>query len=123
MKTTQRTLTVLILALGVLLVWALISRTPWAGTVDVLTAGNAYTHPLEPFRDIAGALLVAIPAVLLIRSGWSWFSRVILGREGQRRAGLRVQVIGRELDGHRPGIKGDGVAAAEAPGLDEDAFA
>lgn len=123
MTTTRRTLTILIFALGVLLVWALISRTPWAGSVDVLTAGSAYTHPIEPIRDIAGALLVAIPAVLLIRSGWSWFSRVILGRGGQRRAGLCVQVAGRELDGHRPGVKGDGVAAAEAPGLDEDAFA
>ncbi len=85
MKTTQRTLTVLILAFGVLLAWALIARTPWAGTVDTLTAGNAYTHPVEPFRDIAGALLVAIPAVLLIRSGWSWFGRVILGREEPKR--------------------------------------
>ena len=85
MKATQRTLTILILAFGVLLVWALISKTPWAASVDPLTAGNAYTHPIEPFRDIAGALLVAIPAVLLIRSGWSWFSRVILGRESARR--------------------------------------
>ena len=123
MKTTQRTLIILVFALGVLLVWALTSRTPWAGTVDVLTAGEAYTHPIEPLRDIAGALLVAIPAVLLIRSGWSWFARVILGREGRRRVGLRVQVVGSELDGHRSGIKGDGFSAAEAPGLDEDAFA
>ena len=89
MKTTQRTLTVLSLALGVLLAWALISRTPWAGTVDVLTAGEAYTHPIEPLRDVTGALLVAIPAVLLTRSGWSWFARVILGREDARR--VRVQ--------------------------------
>ncbi|MCL1693682.1 MAG: hypothetical protein M3096_08370 [Actinomycetia bacterium] len=85
MKTTQRTLTVLILAFGVLLAWALIARTPWAGTVDTLTAGNAYTQPIEPIRDIAGALLIAIPAVLLIRSGWSWFARMILGREDARR--------------------------------------
>ncbi len=85
MKTTQRTLTVLILAFGVLLVWALISKTPWAGTVDTLTAGSAYTHPIESLRDVAGALLIAIPSVLLIRSGWSWFARVILGREGARR--------------------------------------
>lgn len=89
MKTTQRTLTILILAFGVLLVWALITKTPWAGTVDPLTAGSAYTHPIEPLRDIAGALLVAIPAVLLIRSGWSWFARVILGREAPQR--VRVQ--------------------------------
>ena len=85
MKTTRRTLTILSFALGVLLAWALIARTPWAGTLDPLTAGKAYTHPIESFREIVGSLLVAIPAVLLIRSGWSWFSRIILGREIPRR--------------------------------------
>ena len=89
MKTTQRILTILILAFGVLLGWVLISKTPWAGSVDPLTAGSAYTHPIEPIRDIAGALLVAIPAVLLIRSGWAWFARVILGREAAQ--GVRVR--------------------------------
>ena len=89
MKTTQRTLTILILAFGVVLVWVMIAKIPWATTVEPLTAGSAYTHPVEPLRDIAGTLLVAIPAVLLIRSGWSWFARVILGREAQRR--VRVQ--------------------------------
>ena len=85
MTTTRRILTILILALGVVLVWTLIAQTPWAGTVDSLSAGKAYTHPIEPFREITGALLVAIPAVLLIRSGWSWFVRVILGREAPQR--------------------------------------
>ena len=89
MKTTQRTLTILIFAFGVLLVWALIARTPWATTVDPLTAGEGFTHPIEPFREIAGALLVAIPAVLLIRSGWSWFARIALGRETPQR--VRMQ--------------------------------
>jgi hypothetical protein len=95
-KTTQRTLTILILALGILLAWALISKTTWAGTVDPLTAGNAYTHPVEPLRDVVGALLVAIPAVILIRSGWSWFARVILGREASQ--GVRV---GQAADSNR----------------------
>ncbi|MEA2023081.1 MAG: hypothetical protein U9N79_02190 [Actinomycetota bacterium] len=92
MTTTRRVVTILVLALGVLTVWALVARTPWAGTVDPLTAGKAFTHPVEPFREIAGALLVAIPSVLLIRSGWSWFARVILGREAQRR--VRIQRAG-----------------------------
>jgi len=95
-KTTQRTLTVLILAFVVLLACALIARTPWAATVDPLTAGNAYTHPIEPTRDVAGAFLVAIPAVLLVRSGWSWFVRVIFGREATH--GVRVR---RTVDSHR----------------------
>ncbi len=89
MTTTRRTVTILIFALGVVLVWAVIARTPWAGTVDPLSAGKAYSHPVEPIRDIAGALLVAIPTVLLIRSGWSWFSRVVLGRDAPQRVHVR----------------------------------
>jgi hypothetical protein len=85
MTTTRRILMVFIFAIGIVLVWSWIARTPWAGTVDPLVAGEGFTHPLEPIREIAGTLLVAIPAVLLIRSGWAWFARVILGRETPQR--------------------------------------
>jgi small-conductance mechanosensitive channel len=81
----KRVAILLIFALSVFVVWAFISKTPWAGTVDPLTAGKSFTHPIEPFQEIAGALLVAIPAVLLIRTGWSWFASVVLGREETKR--------------------------------------
>jgi hypothetical protein len=85
MRTVKRILVVLILGLVVFAVWAAISKTPWAGTVDPLTAGSNFTHPIEPLRELAGALLVAVPSVLLIRSAWAWFARVVLGRETHRR--------------------------------------
>jgi len=85
MRTVRRIAVVLILALVVFVGWAAISKTPWAATVDPLTAGSAFAHPIEPLREFAGALLVAVPAVLLIRSGWAWFARVVLGRETQQR--------------------------------------
>ena len=85
MTTIRRVAVLLIFALSVFVVWVVISKTPWAGTVDPLTAGKSFSHPVEPFREIVGALLVAIPGVLLIRAGWSWFARVVLSREESRR--------------------------------------
>jgi hypothetical protein len=96
MRTTRRVLTVFIGAFIVVLIWSWIARTPWAGTVDSLTAGEGFTHPIDSIRMLAGALLVAIPAVLLIRSGWAWFARVFLGREVRRRV-----PVGRTPDGIR----------------------
>jgi len=95
-KTTRRVLTVFIFAFVVVLIWSRIARTPWAGTVDALTAGAGFTHPIDSIRMLAGALLVAIPAVLLIRAGWAWFARVILGRDVRQRV-----PAGRTTDGVR----------------------
>ena len=89
MRTAKRVMVIWILAFVVILVWAVISKTPWATTVDPLTAGKAFTHWIEPFRELAGALLVAVPAVILIRSGWGWFARTVLGRESRPR--MRVE--------------------------------
>ena len=89
MRTAQRVMVIWILAFVVLVIWAVISRTPWASTVDPLTAGKAFTHWVEPFRELAGALLVAVPAVLLVRSGWAWFARAVLGRKAPQR--VRIQ--------------------------------
>ena len=89
MRTAKRIMVIWILAFVVIVVWAVISKTPWAATVDPLTAGKSFTHWVEPFRELAGALLVAVPAVILIRSGWAWFTRTVLGREAPQR--VRVQ--------------------------------
>ena len=89
MRTTKRIMAIWILAFIVLVVWAAISKTPWAATVDPLTAGKGFTHWVEPFRELAGALLVAVPAVLLIRSGWAWFAATVLGRQAPQR--VRIQ--------------------------------
>ena len=89
MTATRRVVIVLVFAVAVTLAWAWIARTPWAGTVNVLTAGEQFTHWVEPFQMIAGALLIAIPGSLLIRSGWSWVSRTLLGREPIQRIPTR----------------------------------
>lgn len=89
MTTAKRVVVFLLFALSVFVVWALISKTPWAATVDPLTAGKSFTHPIEPFKEVAGALLVAIPGVQLIRAGWSWFARMVLGREESKRVPAR----------------------------------
>ena len=49
-----------------------IGGSTWAQGVDALTAGEQFTTFTEPLRLIAGALLVAVPAVLLIRAAWGW---------------------------------------------------
>ena len=63
------------------LLWSWVADTAWGSLVDAGTAGERFVSPLEPVRMVAGSLLVAVPAVLLVRSGWSWFEREILGRE------------------------------------------
>ena len=89
MRTAKRIMVIWILAFIVILVWVVISKTSWATTVDPLTAGKGFTHWVEPFRELTGALLVAVTAVLLIRSGWDWFARTVLGREAPQR--VRIQ--------------------------------
>lgn len=89
MTVIRRIVVVLIFAVAVTLAWAWIARTPWADTVDVLTAGEQFTHWVEPLRMIVGALLIAIPGALLIQSGWSWASRTLLGREPTQRIPTR----------------------------------
>jgi hypothetical protein len=85
MTVVRRVVIILIFGVVVTLVWAWIARTPWAETVDALAAGEQFTNWLEPFRMIVGALLVAVPAILLIRSGWSWVSQHLLRQEPVRR--------------------------------------
>jgi hypothetical protein len=92
MTVLRRVAVVLVFAVGVTLAWAWIARTPWAGSVDVLTAGEQFTDWVEPFRMIAGALLIAIPGALLFRSGWSWVSTTLLGREPTARIPTRPPI-------------------------------
>lgn len=77
----RRVVIVLIFGVAVTMVWAWIARTPWATTVDVLIAGEQFTNWVEPFRMVAGTLLVAVPAALMIRSGWDWAQHNLFGRE------------------------------------------
>lgn len=102
MRTTKRIMVIWVLAFVVIVVWAAISKTPWAATVDPLTAGKSFTHWVEPFRELAGALLVAVPAVLLIRSGWAWFAGTVLGREAPQRVRIHRNTAPVESSHDRP---------------------
>ena len=83
MKILRHTLTVLVFAVALALAWAWIARTPWAGGVAVGIDGGSGT-PFDPMRYVLGALLVAVPAVLLVRAGWDRFGAPALGRVPRR---------------------------------------
>lgn len=92
--TVRRVMVILLLAALVGVGWAVIGRSAWAGALDVGTAGSQFTHVIEPLRMMTGWLLVAVPGVLLIRSGWTWFDTRILGHSPRQRfdpATLRVR--------------------------------
>jgi hypothetical protein len=81
----RRILIILSLAGLVGLVWTFVGHAPWAVSLDVSTAGEQFTQVIEPIRLIAGALLVAVPSVLLIRAGWAWFDIWVLGNQPRAR--------------------------------------
>lgn len=89
MTVVRRVGIVLATATAVAVGWLLVAQTPWAGSVDAVTAGEGFSHPVEALREIAGSLLVAIPATLLVRSTWGWFSANVLGREPRTRIAVR----------------------------------
>jgi len=81
----RRILMILSLAGLVGLVWNFLGHTPWATTLDVASAGEQFNASIQPICMIAGALLIAVPSVLLIRSGWAWFDLRVLGNEPRAR--------------------------------------
>lgn len=77
----RRALNIVFWAVLVGLFWRWAGQTTWASLLDVGSAEEQFTSPLEPFRMVTGALLIAIPAVLLVRSAWSWLERHVLDRK------------------------------------------
>jgi hypothetical protein len=95
MVVVRRAVQILLLAVLVGLLWRWIGQTTWASLVDVGSAGEQFTSPIEPLRMVTGALLVAVPAVLLIRAAWSWLEQHVLGREHTDRIPDEVRSSGR----------------------------
>jgi len=71
-NTLRRVLFVLLAAVVVGLTWKWFGGTTWGASVDAMTAGEQFTSVTEPVRLIAGALLIAVPTVLLVRAAWAW---------------------------------------------------
>jgi hypothetical protein len=67
MKALNRTLTVAIFAIAVVLVLGWLSRTDWAATRDILGAGEGFSNALEPIVKITAAVLISVSGVQLIR--------------------------------------------------------
>jgi len=89
MKTLNRVLTVLIVTLGGVLVWAAVAQTDWAASRSLLGVGDLYENPLSPLVKVVGVFLVAITATKLIRSGSAMFSERVLGRDPRSRIPVR----------------------------------
>lgn len=70
MKLLNRTLTVLIFAIVVVLALGWVARTDWGATRDVLGAGEGFTTAIQPLVKIAAALLISVSGVHLIRNGY-----------------------------------------------------
>jgi hypothetical protein len=102
----RRILVILSLASVVGLMWTFLGHTSWAGSLDISTAGEQFTLIIEPIRLMAGALLVAVPSVLLIRAGWAWFDVWVLGN--QPRARVRMEAP------HSPSVAGSSAIAGQA---------
>jgi len=81
----RRILIILFFGITVGLTWTFVGHTAWAASLDVSTAGEQFTQAIEPLRMFAGALLIAVPSVMLIRSGWAWFDVRVLGNEPKTR--------------------------------------
>jgi len=72
MKTLNRTLLVLIAATAVALVWSLLSRTAWAGSVSVLGVGHDYDNAIQPLIKVAGAMVAMVAGTLLVQRTSRW---------------------------------------------------
>jgi hypothetical protein len=81
----RRILIIVFFGVTVGLTWTFVGHTPWAASLDVSTAGEQFTQAIEPLRMLAGALLIAVPSVMLVRSGWAWFDVHVLGNQPRTR--------------------------------------
>lgn len=85
MTSLNRILTVMVFAVGGVLVWALIAQTEWAAAQSLLGVGEFYENPITPLVKTAGAITIAIALTKLVQRGAAWFSRRVLGRAPRSR--------------------------------------
>jgi hypothetical protein len=66
-RAVDRTIQVLVWGVALVVTWSVVAKTAWAAGRSVVDAGPGYTSALEPLAYIAGVLLVAVPATLLVQ--------------------------------------------------------
>lgn len=67
MKSLDRTLLTLVLAIAIALGWSWVSRTDWAATVSILGVGEDYENALQPIVKVAAAIIVMVTATQLVQ--------------------------------------------------------
>jgi len=87
--TLRRVMLVLLLSLSILVAWEWVAKTPWGQSVNPFTAGRRYADSISPIIHIVVVIGIVTPSIILLRAAWTWFSRVILGREPRRRVPVR----------------------------------
>lgn len=80
MKTLNRVLLSLVLALGVALIWSWVSRTPWAESVSLLGVGENYDNALQPLVKVAAAIIVMVSATQLVQRAHTFVSSRVRNR-------------------------------------------
>ncbi len=67
MRTLNRTLLVLIWAIGVALVLASISQTEWALTQNPIGMAEEYDNPIQPLVKVGAAIIVMVAGTKLVQ--------------------------------------------------------
>lgn len=76
MRTLNRTLLILVLAVGVALSWSFVARTDWASSVSLLGVGEDYDSALEPMIKVAAAITVMVTGTQFVQRAWSWANKL-----------------------------------------------
>jgi TRAP-type C4-dicarboxylate transport system permease small subunit len=80
MKTLDRTLLTLVLAIAIALGWSWVSRTGWAASVSTIGVGQDFDNALQPIIKVAAAIIVMVAATQLVQKAHGFISQRVLGR-------------------------------------------
>lgn len=84
MRTLNRTLVVLIWAIGVALVLASISRTDWALAQNPLGMGDDRDNPIAALVRIPAVIIVMVAGTKLIQNSYRFVTEKVLGHAPKR---------------------------------------
>ena len=68
MKTLDRILLTLVVAIAIALGWSWASRTGWAASVSTLGVGQGFENALQPIVKVAATLVVVVSATQLVQT-------------------------------------------------------
>jgi len=86
MKVLNRTLLVLVLAIGVALLLAALSNTGWALSMNPLGMGEDYDNALQPLIKISAAIVAMVTGTKLVQNSYRFVTEKVRGQTPQRSA-------------------------------------